>query len=190
VTALLTPSQTIGPFFAPALVRQAGNVLASADTRGERIRIEGRVLDGDGLPVQDALVEIWQANQYGRYNHPLDQRPLALDPDFRGFGRSATDEAGSYWFETVKPGRVPYGKQRMQAPHVVVTLFARGLLDHLTTRVYFPDEADNSTDPVLALVPAKRRDTLVSRRESLGELVVYRWDVVLQGAAETVFFNL
>jgi protocatechuate 3,4-dioxygenase, alpha subunit len=190
----LTGSQTVGPFFSPALLREDArrNVLTRPQTAGERIRIEGRVLDGDGVPVPDAMVEIWQANAHGRYNHPADQGPAALEPSFLGFGRSGTEEDGSYWFETVKPGPVPFDaeRQRLQAPHICVTVFARGLLNHLVTRLYFEDEPTNAGDPVLQRVPEQRRATLLARREPAGPAVVYRFDIVLQGAGETAFFNL
>src|SRR5947209_7436681 len=141
----LTSSQTIGPFFAPALLREDAirNVLTQPETSGERIRIEGRVLDGDGLVVPDAMVEIWQANAFGRYNHSADCGPAQLDPPFLGFGRSGTAEDGSYWFETIKPGRVPFSHEQFQAPHICVTIFSRGLLNHLVTRLYFEDEQTN-----------------------------------------------
>jgi protocatechuate 3,4-dioxygenase alpha subunit len=189
---LLTSSQTVGPFFAPALLREDArrHVLTQAETVGERIRIEGRVLDGDGEPVPDALVEIWQANAHGRYNHPADQGPAALDPSFTGFGRSGTDEEGRYWFETVKPGRVAFDEKQMQAPHICVTVFSRGLLNHAVTRLYFEDEPSNTEDPVLQCVPAERRATLLARREPDGATTVYRFDIVLQGANETAFFNV
>ncbi len=188
----LTSSQTVGTFFAPALLREDArrNVLTGPETAGERIRIAGRVLDGDGVPVPDALVEIWQANAHGRYYHAADQGPAPLDPSFCGFGRSGTAEDGSYWFETVKPGPVPFAGERLQAPHICVTVFARGLLNHLVTRLYFEDEPTNSGDPVLQCVPADRRATLLARRESGDTAVVYRLDIVLQGAGETAFFNL
>jgi protocatechuate 3,4-dioxygenase, alpha subunit len=188
----LTSSQTVGPFFAPALLREDArrNVLTRPETVGERIRIVGRVLDGDGVPVPDALVEIWQANAHGRYYHAADQGPAPLDPSFCGFGRSGTAEDGSYWFETVKPGPVPFAGERLQAPHICVTVFARGLLNHLVTRLYFEDEPTNAGDPVLQCVPADRRATLLARRESADTAVVYRLDIVLQGAGETAFFNL
>jgi protocatechuate 3,4-dioxygenase alpha subunit len=190
----LTGSQTVGPFFSPALLREEArrNVLTRPETAGERIRIEGRVLDGDGVPVPDAMVEIWQANAHGRYNHPTDQGPAVLEPSFLGFGRSGTEEDGSYWFETVKPGPVPFDRerQRLQAPHICVTVFSRGLLNHLVTRLYFEDEPTNAGDPVLQRVPEHRRATLLARREPGGPVVVYRFDIVLQGADETAFFNL
>lgn len=188
----LTGSQTVGPFFSPALLRDDArrNVLTRPETAGERIRIEGRVLDGDGVPVPDAMVEIWQANAYGRYNHPTDQGPAALDASFLGFGRSGTEEDGSYWFETVKPGPVPFDGERLQAPHICVTVFSRGLLNHLVTRLYFEDEPANTFDPVLQRVPGHRRATLLARREPGDAAIVYRFDIVLQGAGETAFFNL
>jgi protocatechuate 3,4-dioxygenase, alpha subunit len=188
----LTASQTVGPFFAPALLREDArrNVLTRPETEGSRIRIEGRVLDGDGIPVPDAMVEIWQANAHGRYSHAADQGPALLDPSFTGFGRCGTTEDGSYWFETVKPGRVPFDGQRLQAPHICVTVFARGLLNHLVTRLYFEDEPANATDPLLQYVPDERRATLLARRASAGAAVVYRFDIILQGAGETAFFNL
>ena len=193
-TYLLTASQTVGPFFAPALLREDArrNVLVRPETVGERIRIEGRVLDGDGAPIPDALIEIWQANAHGRYNHPADQGPAPLDPSFLGFGRSGTAEDGSYWFETVRPGRIPFDGERLQAPHVCVTVFARGLLNHAVTRLYFEDEAANAGDPVLQCVPVERRATLLASRVAGrdGAQVVYRFDIVLQGAGETAFFNL
>jgi protocatechuate 3,4-dioxygenase alpha subunit len=186
----LTPSQTVGPFFADALLRDRLNVLAGPDTAGERIRIEGRVLDGDGAPVPDAVVEVWQANAHGRYHHPLDRRAAPLDAGFHGFGRSGTDAAGRFWFETVKPGPVPFDRQRWQAPHVSVAVFARGLLNHLATRLYFEDEPRNAADPVLQLVAVERRPTLLARRELAEGRAIYLWDVVLQGEAETVFFDV
>ena len=191
-THLLTSSQTVGPFFAPALLREDArrNVLTRPDTVGERIRIEGRVLDGDGAPVPDALIEIWQANAQGRYNHAADQGAAQLDSSFLGFGRSGTAEDGSYWFETIKPGLVPFDGERMQAPHICVTVFSRGLLNHLVTRLYFEDEPGNALDPVLQCVPNDRRATLLARREARDTVVVYRFDIVLQGADETAFFNL
>jgi protocatechuate 3,4-dioxygenase alpha subunit len=188
----LTSSQTVGPFFAPALLREGAlrNVLTHSETAGERIRIVGRVLDGDNVPVPDAMIEIWQANAHGRYNHASDQGPAALDPTFLGYGRTGTQEDGSYWFETVKPGSVIYEGTRLQAPHICVTVFARGLLNHLVTRLYFEDEVANALDPVLQCVPAERRATLLARREAGSEALVYRFNILLQGVDETAFFNV
>jgi len=189
----LAPSQTVGPFFLDCLLRPDArrNTLIQPETLGERIRIEGRVLDGDGEPVPDALVEIWQANAAGRYRHPADTREAApLDPSFIGFGRSGTDETGLYWFETIRPGPVPFDGQRDQAPHIAVMVMARGLLNHLATRLYFADTAANDTDPTLARVPTERRGTLLAQRAPGDGPAVYRFDIILQGAGETVFFNL
>ena len=191
----LAPSQTVGPFFLHCLLRPDAcrNVLVRPETAGERIRIEGRVLDGDGVPVPDAIVEIWQANGRGRYNHPADARDAAaLDAGFVGFGRSGTDEAGRYWFETIRPGAVPIDAEgtQMQAPHLCVIIAARGLLNHLATRLYFADEPANATDPVLRRVPAARRATLLAQPHGGDGQRLYCWDIHLQGADETVFFNL
>lgn len=203
----LAPSQTVGPFFLHCLLREDArrNVLVEAETLGERIRIEGRILDGDGEPIPDAMVEIWQANAAGRYRHPADRREaLPLDPSFIGFGRSGTDDAGTYWFETVRPGPVPFDRDHqdpiqdpiqdhMQAPHIGVMVFARGLLNHLVTRLYFADDPATRDDPVLRLVPEERRPTLLAQRTNPTEadgIAQYRFDIVLQGAGETVFFNI
>jgi protocatechuate 3,4-dioxygenase alpha subunit len=186
----VTPTQTIGPFFSPALLRDVQNILTTDTTAGERIRIEGRVFDGAGNVVPDALIEIWQANSHGRFNHPRDQRDLPLDPEFAGYGRSGTDDDGVYWFETIKPGPVPFEGDQLQAPHVSVTVHARGMLNHAQTRLYFEDEATNASDPILALVPADRRSTLIARREESNSTITYRLDIILQGRNETVFFNI
>ena len=188
-----TPSHTVGPFFHDALLRDATNVLAGPGAAGERIRIEGYVFDGDGAPVPDAIVEIWQANAHGRYHHPADRRDLPLDPAFAGFGRSETDLDGHYWFETVKPGPVPFDAANSQAPHVNVTVFARGLLDHLSTRLYFAGDPANDADAILRRVPEDRRATLLAQRATDDGPAVYRFDIVLQGEGEraegeTVFF--
>jgi len=199
-----TASQTAGPFLHIGLLPSAAglnlrtqekpNVLVSGATAGERIRIEGRVIDGAGAPLRDALVEIWQANAHGRYNHPADRQDKPLDAGFRGFGRAVTDfESGLFWFETVKPGRVPgrHGQKPM-APHVSLWIVARGINIGLHTRMYFADEsAANAEDPVLRLIePAERRQTLMAAREERGGEVVYRFDVRLQGDPETVFFDV
>jgi protocatechuate 3,4-dioxygenase, alpha subunit len=184
-----TPSQTVGPFFHDGLLSVERRVLVSPDVEGERIRIEGHVYDGDGAGVPDALVEIWQADAHGRYRHPADDRDGVADPAFIGLGRVGTDESGHYWFETTKPGRVPWDDEILQAPHVIVQVFARGLLLHVTTRLYFEDE-DNTADLVLASVPEERRPTLVATKDGGGDIPAYRFDVTLQGAGETVFFDV
>ena len=186
-----TPSQTVGPFYSLGLTRKPTNLLASDNTQGERIRIEGYVFDGDGKTVPDAMVEIWQANAYGRYNHPDDKQEKPLDPNFFGWGRSGTDKTGGFSFETVKPGAVPGPDASVQAPHINVTVFARGMLVHAYTRIYFNDEPANETDPVLSSIKDKsRRRTLIAAREEKNGKPVYHFDIRLQGENETVFFDM
>ncbi len=191
-SSYLSASQTVGPFFHDALLREGAHtpILINAETVGERLRIEGRVLDGAGQGVEDALVEIWQANSAGRYNHPLDGRDLPLDPTFSGFGRTATDPKGCFWFETIRPGPVPFAESVLQAPHICVAIFGRGLLNHLYTRIYFADDPAIERDPILLRVPSDRRHTLLASRHDVAGRTVYQLDLLLQGAAETVFFNL
>jgi protocatechuate 3,4-dioxygenase alpha subunit len=190
----LTASQTVGPFFHDCLMREDArcDVLCTAATEGTRIRVEGRVIDGDGEPVPDAVLELWQANAHGRYAHPADRRDLPLDRGFTGYGRIATDADGRFAFTTVKPGAVPFDAERQQAPHISIAVLGRGLLNHLYTRLYFHDEPANAVDPLLERIPADRRDTLVARRgeEPRDGVLTYRFDVVLQGANETVFLDL
>lgn len=187
MTLPLTPPQTVGPFFADSLLRDDSRIVA-AQRPGDRIRIEGRVVDGDGGPVPDAVVEIWHADADGRYHHPGDREPDVAS--VVGWGRSGTADGG-YWFATVKPGRVRGPDATMQAPHLVMQVFARGLLDGLITRVYFADEVEaNQADAVLAAVPAHRRQTLFARPGAQADPRTYRFDIVLQGDGETVFFDL
>lgn len=182
----LTPSQTVGPFFA-ILVPRRGRLRLNADgAAGAPIRVEGAVRDGNGAAVPDALIEVWQADAAGRCHHPEDLRRDGLDPSFTGFGRVHTDPAGRFRIETIKPGRVP-GPGRPQAPHLLVGLFARGLLARLVTRIYFDDEPSNAGDPILQRVPADRRPTLIATRLGDG---AYRFDIALQGPDETVFFDV
>jgi protocatechuate 3,4-dioxygenase alpha subunit len=177
MTLVPTASQTVGPFVHIGMARFYRDCLAPPGTEGDRVTVEGRVLDGDGQPVTDAVIEVWQADPHGHY----------ADPSFHGFGRLATDGQGVFRLTTVKPGRVPGPDGVLQAPHLLIAVFARGLLKHLLTRMYFPDEPGNATDPVLALVPVDRRPTLVARRREAGVLA---WDIVLQGRDETVFFDI
>ena len=186
-----TPSQTVGPFFHLGLARAEWGDLSAGAPAGERIAIEGRVIDGDGAPVPDALIELWQANAAGRYNHPDDrQDDKLLDPRFRGFGRVATDAEGRFRVVTVKPGPVPGRGNALQAPHINIALFARGLLKHLYTRIYFADEAANASDPLLSSIEddSARRSLLASREG--GNPAVYRFDIVLQGEGETAFLDI
>jgi len=184
------PSQTIGPFYHFALTMNAGLArLAGPDSKGERIRVRFRLLDGDGGPVPDGMIEIWQADGAGKYNHPEDPQALEPDPAFRGFGRLATDSDGYCMFETVRPGRAPDGRGHCQASHINVTVFARGLLRHLYTRVYFHGDPALAEDPVLASVPEERRATLIARRDAT-QPSQWNFDIRLQGEDETVFFDL
>jgi len=187
-----TPSNTVGPFFHLGMDRPEWSDLTRDNPVGDRIAIEGRVLDGDGVPVPDAIVEIWQANAAGRYNHPDDhQVDKLLDRHFRGFGRVATDAEGRFGLVTIKPGAVPGSGNALQAPHINVALFARGLLKHLYTRIYFADEAANAADPLLAAIEdAAARDTLLARCTVGRSPAVYHFDIVLQGANETVFLDI
>jgi protocatechuate 3,4-dioxygenase alpha subunit len=185
---VLTPSQTAGPFLTIGLVDGpiTNRLVDEADPRA--IRISGVLLDGAGDPVADGLVEIWQANEAGRYAHPADDRDeIPLEDGFWGFGRSATVDDGRFEFVTVRPGRVPWVDGRLQAPHVLVGVFARGLLKRVATRMYFPDEeAANAEDPVLLALEPEERVTLIARAED-GAL---RFDIVLQGTGQTTFFAM
>ena len=178
-----TPSQTIGPFFEGALVSTEGAIVASDGAAGEAIEIVGRVLDGNGAPVEDALVEIWHADGGGGV--PSASRPAA---PFRGFGRADTASAGEYRFRTVRPA-VPAGSPPGTAPHVAVRVFARGLLRDVVTRMYFED-LPHDDDPVMGTVEPQRRATLVAKRTEEDGRVAYRFDIRLQGPGETVFFDL
>jgi protocatechuate 3,4-dioxygenase, alpha subunit len=181
-----TTSQTIGPFLRIGLEWMVIEDLAPQGVAGAPLQLQGRVVDGDGRPVNDAAIEIWQADSHGRYASGEDKQDKPLDGGFRGYGRSLTDEGGGFRFRTIKPGRVPGPQGRLQAPHLVVTIFMRGLLKQLVTRVYFPGEPANAEDPVLGLVPEKRRATLIAQKKGEG---VLEWNVVLQGSNETVFFD-
>jgi protocatechuate 3,4-dioxygenase, alpha subunit len=184
---LPTPSQTVGPFFHIGLPYEGGPEVVPP-AHPEAIRIAGRVFDGEGSPVDDALVETWQANQAGRYDHSEDTRDdVRLSDGFRGFGRSATDGDGRYELVTVKPGPVPHPNGGLQAPHLEMAVFARGLLTQVVTRMYFPDETEaNASDPVLSLVDPERRSALVARKED----GVLSFDIHLQGERETPFFDV
>ncbi len=181
-----TGSQTVGPYLHIGLDWLNTANIAGKQVAGERFSIQGRLLDGDGAPVSDGLIEIWQANSHGKYAHPEDGQKKPLEKGFRGFGRIPTDAKGGFRFSTVKPGRVPGPGGRPQAPHLVVTVFMRGLLKHLATRMYFPDDPANRDDALLKLVPPARRPTLIARRKGRS---VLEWNILLQGKGETVFFD-
>jgi len=189
-----TPSQTVGPYLHIGLTQGAygareifGATVADAGMPGTHIRIEGRVFDGEGNVMPDAILEIWQADAQGRYAHPADGRPLASN-SFRGFGRCPTDKDGGFAFDTVKPGSVAGPGDSTQAPHINVGVFSRGVLKRLFTRIYFAGEPGNAADPILALVPADRRDTLLAKPDA-AKPGLYRFDIRLQGSNETVFFE-
>ena len=199
-----TASQTAGPYVHIGLApHQAGfdifennfgSVLANDKTKGERIRIEGRVFDGIGTVLKDVLIESWQANAEGKYAHPADQQPgKSVDPHFRGWGRSCTDfDTGIYTIDTIKPGVVAGRNGRFMAPHVNLWIVARGINLGLNTRLYFSDEAEaNQKDAVLNIIEWEaRRATLVAQRTEKDGAVVYRFDIRLQGEGETVFFDV
>lgn len=183
----LTPSQTVGPFFHGGLMWLDVPDLAGT-AAGEHIEVTGTIVDGDGAPVPDAMLELWQANAQGRYAHPADRQNTPLEPGFKGFGRIATDKAGAFRFRSIRPGSVPGMGGKAQSPHINVTLFMRGQLKHLQTRIYFADDASLARDPVLALIDPKRRETLLARRIG-DDPARYEWNIAMQGGNETVFFE-
>ena len=170
-----TPSQTVGPFFHLGFDHLCRTSVIEPRAGDVAVTVRGRVLDGNGAAVPDAAIEIWQGGRDGRYAS-----------DDAGFARVHTDDAGVFAFTTIRPGSVSAPSGETHAPHLTVTVFARGLLKHLTTRMYFPDEPANDGDPVLALVPDSRRSTLIAKRQ---DGAAFEWNVVLQGAGETVFFT-
>jgi protocatechuate 3,4-dioxygenase alpha subunit len=183
----ITPSQTVGPYFHIGLEwADAGKYVAEKGTDG-LVRVHGFILDGAGDPVPDSMIETWQADEDGRFAHPDDPRGAVQWNGFTGFGRCSADEDGGYEIFTVKPGAFPDADGMTEAPHLSVGVFSRGLLARVSTRIYFSDENDaNAADPVLALVPQDRRDTLIAMRTDDG----YRIDIHLQGPEETVFFDI
>jgi protocatechuate 3,4-dioxygenase, alpha subunit len=190
----ITPSATVGPFFKYGLTPRGDYPwndafpasTLTADVAGERIVLAGRVLDGDGAAVPDAMIEIWQADAAGRFAHPLQGG--GANASFKGFARADTAKDGSFRIETIKPGATPGPGGKPQAPHILVALFARGMLRHLYTRIYFADQAAaNAADPVLNLVPPERRSTLVASASAAG---AYTFDIRIQGDGETVFFDV
>jgi protocatechuate 3,4-dioxygenase, alpha subunit len=196
----ITPSQTVGPYYAYCLTPTKytlhqifSNDLIVPGLEGEKIRIEGRVLDGDNIGISDAMVEIWQADAKGGFAHARDHEGSNIG--FKGFGRVEPDDDGKYHFVTIKPGRVKTPDGKLQAPHIDVAVFARGMLKHLVTRIYFAEEESNQDDPVLQLVPADRRDTLIATPQGSGSggEKVYRFDIRIQegteGPPETQFLE-
>jgi protocatechuate 3,4-dioxygenase alpha subunit len=198
MTLHATTWQTVGPFFKIGLAWLYREDLAGAGVAGERIEITGRVFDGEGNAVPDAVLELWQANSHGKYAHPEDEQSKPLDKRFSGFGRIATDDQGRFHFTTVKPGQVPAPEPSakngvtwapLQAPHINVSVCTRGLLRRLVTRIYFPDDAAKATDFALLQVDPARRSTLIALR-SAGSPSKFEWNIILQGSNETVFFDI
>jgi protocatechuate 3,4-dioxygenase, alpha subunit len=184
------PSQTVGPFYHVGLTANpALGCLARAEAKGERIRVHFRLLDGDAAPVPDGMIEIWQADASGKYDHPADPRDHVPDPAFCGFGRLATDADGVCVFDTIFPGRVPDGSGGLQASHLNVSVFGRGLLGRLCTRLYFEGDPALAGDAVLALAPEDRRHTLIAHRDP-AQPRQWNFDIHLQGEQETVFFEI
>ena len=204
----ITPSQTVGPFFAYGLAPHSrcewrpeqgkdvydwketvGANLVTPDASGTKVRIEGCVLDGDGLPINDAMLEIWQADAQGRYAHPAIAVRGRIPSSWGSAARRPTKTA-TYSFDTIKPGGVPGPNGKPQAPHIVFCIYSRGMLRQVYTRLYFSDEAANDSDPILALVPADRVGLSSPIKEMRGDLPVYRFDIRVQGENETVFFDI
>src|ERR1700733_3542824 len=209
-----TTSQTVGPFFKIGLGWLYDNTLAKKNVSGQRVTIQGKVLDGDGVPVTDAILEVWQANALGKYNHPEDKQNKPLEPEFTGFARVPVNSAGTFPFPPHQPGSVAGPNGKDQAPHLLVSVFMRGVLRRMVTRIYFPDEPRNAADFILNLVEPARRSTLIAKKIATtiekqteqkatakktakniangpgGSPVTLEWNVILQGAEETVFFDV
>ena len=185
-----TPSQTVGPYLSIGLPQKNSiRSIAGPQAKGERVWLKCRVLDSDGIPLNDAMIEVWQADSAGKYNHPEDPQAKTPDPACRGFGRMGTAEDGSCEFETVKPGRVPGPGNVLQAPHLNLGVYARGILLQLYTRIYFAGDPANEQDPVLALVPKERRETLLAQPDP-ARPGGWLFDIHLCGEKETVFFDV
>ena len=186
---MLTESawQTVGPFFHSALPWEGGETIAGPDAAGERVRLAGRILDGNGAPTPDAMVEAWQSDAAGRFHHP-DSDPA--DPHVKCFGRAVCNAEGRFVLDTIRPGRVPGPGNTQQAPHIAISVFGRGLSGRLVTRVYFAGDPANDDDPVLGLVDeAERRATLMAHPDPAVPHQ-WLWTIRMQGDAETVFFSV
>ncbi len=186
MSLLTTASQTVGPYLKIGFATLGSNAIASVNATGERVAIHGRLFDGDGKPVNDGALEIWQADAHGKYASPADTQDARVEAGFRGFGRVLTGGDGEFQFTTIKPGRVPGPGGALQAPHLALVIFMRGSLRHLLTRIYFPDDPANAEDPILKLVPAGRRATLIAKATAPA---TFEWNIHMQGANETVFFD-
>jgi protocatechuate 3,4-dioxygenase, alpha subunit len=188
-----TTSQTVGPFFRIGLDWLVRDNLIGKGVSGERVTVQGRLFDGDGLPVPDGILEIWQANAHGKYDHPEDKQQKPLEKGFTGYGRVPLSVDGVFRFVTIKPGPVPgpegNNQEQLQAPHLAISVFMRGLLKRLVTRMYFPGDARNNNDPILNLVEPSRRPTLIAKKTAASPGTL-EWNIVLQGPDETVFFDV
>jgi protocatechuate 3,4-dioxygenase, alpha subunit len=183
-----TTWQTVGPYFRIGLERLFAHDVAAEGALGERVSVHGRVVDGTGLPIPDAIIEVWQANAAGKYAHPEETQDKLIEQAFRGFGRIPTDDEGNFRFSTIKPGPVPGPGNIDQSPHLVITVVMRGLLRGLATRAYFPNEPQFATDPILQLVDPARRSTLILQ-PSPEQAGLFHWEIRMQGDGETVFFD-
>jgi protocatechuate 3,4-dioxygenase alpha subunit len=183
----ITSYQTVGPYFKIGLEALYRNDLANSNTPGRLIEIAGTIFDADRAPVPDAILELWHADHLGRYM--VDPQSKLFEDSFVGFGRVPMNEAGQFQFRTIKPGAVEQEEPTRQAPHILVSVFMRGLLYRLITRIYFSDETGNADDPVLRSVEPHRRDTLVAKADQ-ANANHYEWNIFLQGENETVFFEL
>jgi protocatechuate 3,4-dioxygenase alpha subunit len=183
-----TPSQTVGPYFSIGLAWLNRGDLAPGASSGELVTIRGRILDGEGQPVPDACLEIWQADAHGKYAQPVNSEEKSPAHRFSGFGRVPTNDRGEFSFTTIEPGSVPGPDGRPQAPHLEISVFMRGLLRRLVTRLYFPNNPANPADHVLNLVPVGRRASLIARPVAEDPHIL-EWDIRLQGEHETVFFE-
>jgi protocatechuate 3,4-dioxygenase alpha subunit len=186
MSLLTTASQTVGPYLKIGFATLGSDAIATAKSTGEHVTIQGRLFDGDRKPVNDGALEIWQANAQGKYASPADTQDAPVEAGFRGFGRVLTGADGEFRFTTIKPGRVPGPGGAQQASHLAVVVFMRGSLRHLLTRMYFPDDLANAEDPILKLVPADRRSTLIAK---IAAPATVEWNIHMQGANETVFFD-
>jgi protocatechuate 3,4-dioxygenase alpha subunit len=181
---------TVGPFFHSVLPWKGGGEMAKPETKGERITILGRVLDAQGKPINDAMIELWQANAAGRYNHPEDKGQGEIDPSFLGFGRVTADAEGYFTVSTIKPGEVRGLGNTLQAPHIDISIFARGVLKRLVTRLYFAGDPGNATDPVLGLIEERERRSTIMATQDPSEAGRWLFTIHLGGPRETVFFDV
>ncbi|MHC0054677.1 protocatechuate 3,4-dioxygenase subunit alpha [Actibacterium sp. D379-3] len=181
--------QTVGPFFHHALPWEGGGDMATDATKGQHIRLVITVTDGLGQPVPDGMFELWQADSFGAFAHPDDDRGTDHDENFAGFGRAAIGDNGTFVFNTIIPGRVPGPGNTLQAPHIDTAFFARGLVRRLVSRIYFEGDPANDEDPVLNMIDPARRPTMMARKSGTNP-AEWHWNVVLQGDGETVFFSV